>query len=113
MSRQVAHASRVMHMHKFAHNDWKWRNILVSGDEAAPQITLIDCPAGMFWCWRFFEYRRIKDLACLDKIGRRALSRHQGLRFVRYYLCLGSGQVFSTAQRQQLNKIEHFSDGRD
>ncbi len=110
VSQQVARATAVMHAHRFAHNDWKWRNILVSGPVEAPQIHMIDCPAGMFWWGPLFEYRRIKDIACLDKVAKRCLSLEQRQYFYRCYRRIDD---FSHKDRRDLHKIQHFFDGRD
>lgn len=110
VSQQVAHASAVMHQHKFAHNDWKWRNILVAGDDAHPKIHLIDCPAGTFWWGPFFEYRRIKDIACLDKIAKKVLTPEQRREFYRLYR--GVSQ-FDEKDERDVQKIQRFFKGRD
>ncbi|GAB6388421.1 lipopolysaccharide kinase InaA family protein [Stutzerimonas marianensis] len=82
ISRQVARATRLLHDHRFAHNDLKWRNLLVDEDD---QLYLIDCPSGDFWWGPFLRHRVIKDLACLDKVAKSQLSRSQRLRFFLYY----------------------------
>ncbi|GAB3105365.1 heptose kinase [Aestuariicella hydrocarbonica] len=110
VSDQVAHASAVMHQHQFAHNDWKLRNILVSGPEHSPLIHMIDCPAGAFWWGPFFEYRRIKDIACLDKIGKKVLSRSQRLRF--YFQYVGAKRL-TKKDKRDIRKILKFFDGRE
>jgi len=107
---QVAHASAVMHDHQFAHNDWKWRNILVTGDESHPKIHLIDCPSGTFWWGPLFEYRRIKDIACLDKIAQRMLSAEQRREFYRLYR--GVAQL-SVKDERDIQKVLRFFKGRD
>lgn len=110
VSRQVAEASAVMHQHSFAHNDWKWRNILVSGSEQDPRICMIDCPAGTFWWGPFFEYRRIKDIACLDKIARRTLTIKQRIRFYQQYQ---SVKKLTPKHRRDIAKILRFFKGRE
>jgi len=45
---QVAAITRSLHAHGFAHNDLKWRNLLVD-DQPEPTVYLIDCPSGAFW----------------------------------------------------------------
>jgi len=45
VSQQIAEFTRILHSHNFAHNDLKWRNILVD-DEA--KVYFIDCPQGDF-----------------------------------------------------------------
>lgn len=110
VSQQVAHASSVMHQHQFAHNDWKWRNILVTGDGTNPQIHLIDCPAGMFWWGPFFEYRRIKDIACLDKVAKTILKPEQRREFYRLYR---GGSTLDAKDERDMQKILRFFKGRD
>lgn len=109
VSTQIAQATRIMHEHKFAHGDLKWRNILVTkGDH--PQIYLIDCPSGNFWHLPFLKYRRIKDLACLDKVACRVLSRTQRLRF---YLVYCSQKRLMPINKRQLRQILNFFKGRE
>ncbi|MBZ5757417.1 heptose kinase [Pseudomonas sp. S5(2021)] len=82
VSRQVAEATRTLHAHRFAHNDLKWRNLLVND---AGDLYLIDCPSGDFWWGPFLRRRIVKDLACLDKVAKYQLSRTQRLRFYLQY----------------------------
>lgn len=82
ISQQVAKYTSTMHEHNFAHNDLKWRNILI---DASDKVYFIDCPTGRFWFGPFLHYRIIKDLACLDKVAKKQLSRSQRLRFYLYY----------------------------
>ncbi|GAA5315044.1 MAG: lipopolysaccharide kinase InaA family protein [Candidatus Pelagadaptatus aseana] len=108
---QVAHATRVMHQHRFAHNDWKWRNILVRDDEQGrPEIFMIDCPSGMSWINPFFEYRRIKDLACLDKVASKILDQDQRLRFYKMYT--GSSDL-TAKDHKVIAKVQGFFKGRE
>lgn len=106
VSQQVADATRIMHSHRFAHNDLKWRNILV--DKGA-QIHLIDCPSGTFWRGPVLRQRIIKDLACLDKIGNKALSRTQRLRF---YLSYCNKTRLEASDRPFINSILNYYEGR-
>lgn len=110
ISIQVAKATRVMHEHKFAHNDWKWRNILVVDKESGPEVFMIDCPSGMKWFGPFFEYRRIKDLACLDKIGKYTLSKTQRLKF---YLQYVQRSKLTSNDKKDIKKILAFFKGRE
>lgn len=82
VSRQVAEATRTMHARRFTHNDLKWRNLLVNDRD---ELFLIDCPTGTFWWGPFLRHRIVKDLACLDKLAKRQLSRTQRLRFYLHY----------------------------
>ena len=107
--RQVAEATRIMHKHRFTHNDLKWRNLLV--DEAPlSNVHLIDCPGGTFWWGPFLERRKIKDLACLDKVGKYHLSRTNRLRFYLLY----SGQTRLKQQdRALIQRILCYFEGRE
>lgn len=107
---QVAAATRAMHDHHFAHNDWKWRNILVNGPEANPKVHVIDCPAGMIWRGAFFEYRRIKDVACLDKVAKYQLSRTQRLFFYKRYMGIDK---LRPRDKRDIGKILKFFKGRE
>ena len=107
VSTQVAEIARRMHTRRFAHGDLKWRNLLV---DAAGKAYLIDCPSGGFWWPPFLEYRIVKDLACLDKVAKRHLSRTQRLRF---YLDYAQKRRLDTADKRRLRRIVGFFDGRD
>lgn len=106
---QIADATRIMHEYRFAHNDLKWRNILVDGAPLG-NIYLIDCPGGTFWWGPFLERRKIKDLACLDKIGKYLLSRTQRLRF---YLLYCGRERLNRADRVRIGKIVRYFEGRE
>ncbi len=107
VSQQVAGFTRAMHQQGFVHNDLKWRNILV--DEAGAAY-LIDCPTGGFWWGPFLHYRIIKDLACLDKVGKYHLSRSQRLRF---YLQYSQQQRLTPTDKKRIAKIISFFAGRE
>ena len=92
---------------RFAHNDLKWRNLLVD-DQG--HLFFIDCPNGTFWCWPFLSYRIEKDLACLDKVAKRVLSRNQRLRF---YLRYCGRQRLNTHDRKRVRRILGFFEGRE
>ncbi|WP_373187423.1 lipopolysaccharide kinase InaA family protein [Halopseudomonas sp.] len=109
VSRQVAHATRMMHDQRFAHNDLKWRNILVD-EKPYPDVFMIDCPSGSFWWGPLLEYRIIKDLACLDKLGKQVLSRSQRLRFYHDY-CENSR--LTAVDKKRIRAIVHFFRGRE
>ena len=106
--RQVAHSARTMHEHGFIHTDLKWRNILVTQDEQA-EVTLIDCPAGEKPLKPFLERGKIKDLACLDKQGKRHLSRTQRMKFYQLY----TGRRLTSADKLRIRKILAFFEGRE
>jgi tRNA A-37 threonylcarbamoyl transferase component Bud32 len=83
---QLAAMTRRIHEHGFFHNDLYWRNILVTrAANGAPELWWIDCPRGHHA--RFHrEHRRVKDLACLDRMASRHCTRSERLDFVRAYL---------------------------
>lgn len=109
VSAQIAACARTMHRHGFAHNDFKWRNLLV-GKGARPTVYLIDCPTGGFWWPPFLAYRIVKDLACLDKVGKQVLTRAQRLRF---YLQYAGRSRLVASDKQQIRKILRFFEGRE
>lgn len=109
VSRQIARITRTLHEHRFAHNDLKWRNLLVTaGDQ--PTVYLIDCPSGMRWIEPFLSYRIVKDLACLDKVAKYQLSRTQRLRFYRQYT---GRERLDAADRRRIAHILRFFEGRE
>jgi hypothetical protein len=107
VSRQVADATRTLHQHHFAHNDLKWRNILV--DEQG-KVFLIDCPSGTFWKGHLLRRKIIKDLACLDKIGKYQLSRSQRLRF---YLRYSQKARLDANDRARIQQVLAYFEGRE
>jgi tRNA A-37 threonylcarbamoyl transferase component Bud32 len=109
VSRQIAGITRTLHAHRFAHNDLKWRNLLVTSGEA-PTVYLIDCPSGMRWVEPFLSYRIVKDLACLDKVAQYQLTRTQRLRF--YHRYTGRPEL-DEADRKRIRHILRFFEGRE
>jgi tRNA A-37 threonylcarbamoyl transferase component Bud32 len=107
ISQQLAEATRTMHAHGFAHNDLKWRNLLV---DAAGKLYFIDCPSGGFWHGPFLRYRIVKDLACLDKMAKYHLSRTDRLRF---YLDYAGKRRLGDADKKIVRKIVRFFEGRE
>jgi len=107
VSRQLAEATRRLHAHRFAHNDLKWRNLLVDQDG---KLFFIDCPSGRFWRGAFLRYRIVKDLACLDKVARTVLSRTQRLRFYLYY---AERARLNAADKRRVRRIVAFFAGRE
>lgn len=106
---QVAHATQMMHGQGFAHNDLKWRNILVDQQPLA-DVYMIDCPGGGFWRGSLLEHRKVKDLACLDKLAKRFLSFRQRIRFYKVY----SGKVkLDAGDRKRLARIDRYFEGRE
>jgi len=106
---QVSFAARRLHEEGFAHNDLKWRNILVTTDRQ-PTLYLIDCPAGERWRGPLLEYRKIKDLACLDKVAKYHLSRTQRLRF---YLRYAGRDTLKGEDKVLLRRTLSFFEGRE
>lgn len=107
VSAQVADITRRMHGRRFVHGDLKWRNLLV---DASGKVFLIDCPSGGFRWPPFLEYRIVKDLACLDKVARRQLSRTRRLRF---YLDYMQKKRLDEADKRRVRQIIGFFSGRD
>ncbi len=109
VTQQIAQAARRLHAAGFAHNDLKWRNLLVDGS-ASPTVYLIDCPRGRYWWPVFLEYRRNKDLQCLDHLAKDQLSRTQRLRF---YLAYADRKRLAAADKRRIRKILGFFAGRE
>lgn len=107
VSRQLARATRTLHDHHFAHNDLKWRNLLVN---EAGELFLIDCPTGSFWWGPFLRYRIVKDLACLDKVASKVLTRSQRLRF---FLQYRGRERLSASDKRRVRQIVKFFEGRE
>ena len=82
-------------------------NLLV--DEAG-QVFFIDCPTGAFWWGPFLRYRIVKDLACLDKVACKVLSRTQRLRF---YLQYRGRARLNAADKKRIRRIIGFFEGRE
>jgi len=106
---QVARITRRMHDAGFAHNDLKWRNLLVTHGER-PQVYLIDCPSGSYWRQPFLSYRIVKDLACLDKVAKYHLTRTQRLRF---YLDYAQHARLTAGDKKRVRRIVKFFEGRE
>ena len=106
---QIARATCIMHSHGFAHNDLKWRNILVDRAES-PQVYFIDCPAGSRWPYPLLRYRVIKDLACLDKLAKYHLRRSDRLRF---YLSYVQRDRLTIADKKRIRAVLAFFEGRE
>lgn len=107
ISLQLAKATRKMHDHNFAHNDLKWRNLLVNNQG---DLFFIDCPTGAFWYGYMFSFRRIKDLACLDKVAKYQLTRTQRLRF---YLQYRERDRLNDKDKQRIHRIVRLYEGRE
>ena len=107
VSRQLARYTRIMHDHRFTHNDLKWRNLLID-DQA--KLYLIDCPNGDFWRGFWLKYRITKDLACLDKVAKYHLTATQRLRF--YFQYTGRNTL-NAADKERVRHIVRFFEGRE
>ena len=107
VSRQLARCTRIMHDHRFTHNDLKWRNLLID-DQA--KLYLIDCPNGDFWRGFWLKYRITKDLACLDKVAKYHLTATQRLRF--YFQYTGRNTL-NAADKERVRHIVRFFEGRE
>ncbi|MCQ4315489.1 heptose kinase [Stutzerimonas zhaodongensis] len=107
VSRQLADATRSMHARRFAHNDLKWRNLLVDPQR---NLFLIDCPTGAFWWGPFLQRRIIKDLACLDKVAKYQLRRTQRMRFYLQYVQRGH---LTREDKSRIRQILDFFQGRE
>ena len=107
VSQQLAAITRRLHQHSFAHNDLKWRNILV---DQSGKVFIIDCPNGLFWIPPFLQYRIIKDLACLDKMAKHHLTRTQRIRF---YLQYVQKTKLDHSDKLKIRTILAFFSGRE
>lgn len=84
MLHELAEVVAQMHDRQFIHNDLQWRNLLVSFDDQ-PRIYMIDCPAGRSIYLLGNRRGVVRDLALLDKLGARVLSKTDRLRFYMQY----------------------------
>ncbi|WP_281646424.1 lipopolysaccharide kinase InaA family protein [Parendozoicomonas sp. Alg238-R29] len=107
---KVADYARKLHAYNFAHNDFKWRNILVNDNLEDPGVFMIDCPTGQRWFGPFLKYRIIKDLACLDKVGKYQLTRTQRLRFFKLYRQIDR---LTAKDKKMIRRIVAFFEGRE
>lgn len=106
---QVAHAAKTLHESGFIHTDLKWRNILVT-KTVNPEIALIDCPAGMQMSGWLLRRNIIKDLACLDKVAKKVLSRSQRLSFYKQYSGMNR---LTESDKIRIKKVQDFFEGRE
>lgn len=106
---QIATYTAAMHADNFMFSDLKWRNILVS-DDAVGTVYFIDCPNGTvvpsWFMWRAI----IKDLACLDKVGKTALTRTQRLYFYKQYRNISK---LTHEDKKRIQKILKFFEERE
>jgi hypothetical protein len=106
---QIAKYTATMHRDNFMFSDLKWRNILVS-DDAVGTVYFIDCPNGTFVPSWFMWRAIIKDLACLDKVGKYALARTQRLYFYKQYQSITK---LTNKDKKRITKILKFFEGRE
>ena len=109
VSRQVARHTRCLHQKRFGHVDLKWRNILVTMT-GSPRVFFMDCPAGRIRCRSVSNRWLIKDIACLDKVAKKRLSRAQRLRFYMAYRQLPS---LKPENKRQIRNVLNFFKGRE
>jgi len=106
---QLADYTNRIHNKQFIHNDLKWRNILVTLDNN-PQIYFIDCPIGQKRYGPLLKRGKIKDLACLDKMAKKCLSKTQRMQFYKKYKQINH---LSTTDKKTIRKILNFFKNRD
>lgn len=109
VSHHVAQYTRRLHQNRFGHLDLKWRNILVTLSNT-PQVYFIDCPAGQIRRGPGSKRWFLKDIACLDKVAKKRLSRTQRLKF---YMEYEHRQRLGYKDKQKIRKILRFFKGRE
>lgn len=105
---KAAQYTKKLHQEGFVHNDLKWRNILVTLDDE-PELFFFDCPIGQHkYHWR---YRRgvIKDLANLDRLAAKYLSRAARLRFYMKYQAINQ---LDDKHKKILRKVQAYFTGQ-
>ncbi len=103
---QLADMTKQLHKRNFCHNDFQWRNILVTLDEDSPEIFLIDCPFGRRFRWPVLTYRKIKDLGSLDEQAKKHLSKTDRLRFYKHYR--GINRLTDTDKKSIRTMLERY-----
>lgn len=113
---QSASIMRFFHQHSFCHNDLHWRNLLVQepGTDSALQLYLIDCPSGRHLFWPLLHYKKLKDLANIDKYAPEYLSQTQRLRFFMTYrqikkLGQSDKQMMKDILQHETNRVKRKS----
>ena len=106
---RLSEAVHKMHGSGFVHSDLKWRNILVEVTDD-PGVYLIDCPLGRKMSGPFLARGRIKDLACLDKVARKQLSKMERLRF---YLAYKGKSRLDVKDKKEIHRVLRFFEGRE
>lgn len=113
---KLAEVVAKLHKARFCHNDLHWRNILIQqkSEQDTPHVFLIDCPSGKKLIWPLLSYRKLKDLANLDKLAPNFLSKTQRLRFFLAYqgyrkLTAADKQMISSVMQHKRNRIKRKS----
>jgi len=113
---ELAKIVATLHQARFCHNDLHWRNILVqqAADQPNPKVFLIDCPSGKKLIWPLLYYRKLKDLANLDKLAPHYLRQTQRLRFFMKYrgiskLTFKDKQMIKAVMQHKLNRLKRKS----
>ena len=106
---QVADYTARLHQEGFVHWDLKWRNILVQ-EEVHPKVYFFDCPLGRKQFGPMRVRGAVKDLACLDKIGKIVLTPTQRLRF---FLLYRQSEKLLPADKKTIRRIVKFFDHRE
>lgn len=106
---QVAGFARQLHAHGFVHTDMKWRNIMVTPNHD-PKVFFIDCPSGREVPGPLLSRGIIKDLACLDKVAKYALTDRDRLYFYRRYAQVDR---LGAADKDRIRRILKFFEGRE
>lgn len=102
--KKLAAYTQALHQKYFVHNDLKWRNILLT---PLLDLVFIDCPLGKIKSPFFFRRGKIKDLACLDKLGKKYLTRTDRLRF---YLAYQGASRLDSKFKKEIQKVLRFFD---
>lgn len=106
---QVAAYTRRLHEHGFVHTDLKWRNIMVT-PEADPKVYFIDCPSGREVPGPLLSRGVIKDLACLDKVAKYALTPSDRMYFYKRYAQI---ERLDATDKEKIRRILKFFEGRE
>lgn len=106
---QIAQGVRLMHDQGFAHNDLRWRNLLIQEPdrcagcpEQPPKVVFIDCPSGRFWPKAILKARILKDLASFDQDADQVLSATWRLRF---YLAYRGHRVLDAQDKAFIRRL--------
>ena len=78
--------------------------------DVEPGVFVIDCPMGRFMFGAFLSRGIVKDLACLDKVGSKALSRADRLRF---YLSYSGKRRLADKDKRRIHRVLSFFKGRE